>query len=150
MCVHAINAPSTLGWWKCICRVFTAGYQVPSRPAMMSHMHSGVVCATPERVGESVRGFTRSGRLQERLWGQWLPWTQRQGEEHLRAESLLCRGKSPFGWPAGESLIVSSNTPTPRRKERKKFCSSVPGIAPQASPPVRGSRCAGQKHTSFN
>lgn len=137
MCVHAINARSTPGWWKCICRVFIAGYQVSSRPVKTLTCTRALFVRLwrewESRGGGSpgAEGFGGRGLGQ----GQWLPWTQQQGEEHLRAESLLRRGKSPSGRPAGESLIVSSNTPTPRRKEKKK--KSSPALSLESSPELQ-------------
>lgn len=136
MCVRAINARLTARWWKCICRVFMAGYQVCSRPAKTLTCTRALFVRLwrewESREGGSpgAEGFGGRGLGQ----GQWLPWTQQQGEEHLRAESLLRRGKSPSGRPAGESLIVSSNTPTPRRKEKKK---SSPALSLESSPELQ-------------
>lgn len=111
-----------------------------------SHMHTGVVCANYGVgcvcvcvcVGEGGggRGCTRSGRLRRGGRGQWLPWTQQQREEHLRAEPLLRRGKSPSARRRGSrSLSPQTRRRRGGKKKKKTFSSSVPGIVPRASPP---------------
>lgn len=133
MCVHAINAPSTPGWWKCICRVFTAGCQVSSRPALTLTCTQALFV---RRVGESMGGGVHPERKASGRGGTMVAMDTTAGRG-----APACRVAPPSGEVALRSagggvthcLLKHTNA---KEELKKKFSSSVPSIVPQTSPPV--------------